>query len=94
MHTQIVWTVSPIFFCSNSHFDYKIITEQFVFPVFINLNKELGDLLATNKWHLKLPNAVVPELQTRSYPAEIASTYVMVAAVSWTKDPSRSCRAE
>lgn len=37
------------FFCSNSHSDYKIITDQFVFPTFINLNKELGDLLATNK---------------------------------------------
>lgn len=82
------------FFCSNSHSDYKIITDQFVFPMFINLNKELGDLLATNKWRLKLPNIIAPELQARSYPAQMASTYVTVAAVSWIKDPSRSCHAE
>jgi len=43
---------------------------------------------------LKLPNTVVPEFETRSHPAQVASTYVTVAAVSWIKDSSRSCHAE
>lgn len=70
------------FYCSNSHSDYKIITNQIVCLVFANLKKELRELLTANKWRLKLPNTLVQQLQTRSCPAHMASTYVTMTAVS------------
>lgn len=44
------------FYCSDSHSDYKTITNQFVCLVLPNLKKELRELPTANKWHLKLPN--------------------------------------
>lgn len=84
------------FYLSNSHSDYKIITNQFVFLAFADLKKELRELLTANKWRLKLPNSLVQQLQTRLLPSThgsyLCNNCVTMPAVS--QDPSRSCHVE